>query len=50
LSRADNNFNKDREFLHVVNCIDAIAMGDSREIFIIDVDWQIKSFYDEFCL
>jgi len=50
LSRSDNNFNKNRETLHVVNCIDAIAMGDSREVFVIDVDWQIKSFFDETCL
>jgi len=23
----------------MINCIDAIGIGDSREVFVIDVDW-----------
>ncbi len=33
-----------------MNCIDAISMGDAREVWIIDLNWEIKSYGDKFCL
>jgi len=50
LTRADVNLGKPKELLNVMDCIDAIALGDAREIFVIDTDWQICSFLDEFCM
>jgi len=39
LTRADSNFNRPKEILNMLNCIEAIGIGDTREIFIVDVDW-----------
>jgi len=33
-----------------MNCIDAIYLGDGREVWVIDVDMTIKSYMDNFCL
>jgi len=33
-----------------MSCNDAIAMGDGRELFVIQVNFEIKSFIDDYCL
>jgi len=33
-----------------MNCIDAVSMGDAREVWIIDLNFEIKSYGDHFCL
>lgn len=34
----------------MINCVDAVSMGDGREIWILDLDMEIKSYPDMFCL
>jgi len=39
-----------RTNLYFYPCVDAIALGDTREIFLIDTDFTIKTYLDNFCL
>jgi hypothetical protein len=32
-----------------MNCIDAVSFGDAREVWIIDLEYEIKSLVDEWC-
>jgi len=50
ITKADSVFFVPKQKLQMVKCIDAIGIGDSREIFVIDVDWQIRTYLDNFCL
>jgi len=34
----------------MMNCIDAISQGDAREVFVIDLNYEIQSHLDNFCL
>jgi len=33
-----------------MNCIDSLVLGDAREVWIIDLEFEIKSLGDEWCL
>lgn len=33
-----------------MNCIDAVSLGDAREVWIIDLNFEIKSYGDKYCL
>jgi hypothetical protein len=33
-----------------MNCIDAIFLGDAREVWVIDLEFEIKSYIDHYCL
>jgi hypothetical protein len=33
-----------------MNCIDAVSMGDAREVWVIDLFYDIKSYGDKYCL
>jgi len=30
----------------LMNCIDAVGMGDAREVWVIDLNFEIKSYLD----
>jgi hypothetical protein len=32
-----------------MNCIDAVSFGDAREVWILDLEYEIKSLVDEYC-
>jgi len=36
--------------VNALKCIDSIALGDGREVFVIDDQFKIFSFMDEKCL
>jgi len=36
--------------VNIMNCFDAIALGDGREVWIIDLDFTIKGYIDTYCL
>jgi len=50
LSRKENDIGSDNVDLVSTNCIDAISMGDAREIFVLDLNFEIKSYIDMYCL
>jgi hypothetical protein len=33
-----------------MNCIDALVLGDAREVWVIDLEFEIKSYVDGYCL
>jgi len=35
---------------HLYNCLDAISIGDAREIWVLDLNMEIKSYLDMYCL
>jgi len=36
--------------LVVMNCIDAIALNDGRELFVLKFDLKITNYLDKFCI
>jgi len=35
---------------HLYKCLDAISLGDAREIWVLDLNMEIKSYLDMYCL
>lgn len=33
----------------MMNCIDAVSLGDAREVWVIDLYQEIKSYVDKYC-
>jgi len=33
-----------------MDCVDALSLGDAREVFVLDLEGEIKSYLDETCL
>jgi hypothetical protein len=33
-----------------MDCADALSIGDAREVFVLDLNGEIKSFLDDDCL
>jgi len=33
-----------------MNCIDAIALGDARDVWTLSTSFEIKSYMDKFCI
>jgi hypothetical protein len=50
LTKADPDYFMPKGSLNLVSCFNAVSVGDAREVFYIDLENNIKSFMDGFCL
>lgn len=50
VTRANGDYYKKNAKVAYMDCADAISIGDAREIFVLDLNGEIKSFLDDDCL
>jgi len=50
ISRQSLDHYKENSVLFVMDCTEAIALNDGREIFVMTPEMEIKHYWDELCL
>jgi hypothetical protein len=50
LSRANPDYYDEEADIYLWDCVEAVAIGDGRELFVVDPQFFITSYVDDFCV
>lgn len=50
LTKSDPDFFRANRLLTAYSCVDAISMGDAREVFVLNFKNEVLTYIDNYCM